>query len=302
MRALLAVAVVGVLGRGAIADGRDPVTLKLGTLAIDGSRYMKDILALGAEIDRRTRGNVKLSWSAGGQLGEETQMAALIARGKLDGGGFSETGLVALVPEMASWGAPGLFRDATEVDRATAALDEKVHALFSAQKLEFVMWADLGFAHVFSVDPAKTLAEAVEVAAPWLGASLDGKLVEAIASGKARAWAVPPLYQLAIPASKARFMTNLRYRYVVGGLVLSRAAWARISPEDRAIVAATCREWEPKLRASWRKETERGIAALAKIGIAVRSAPVDQVSAFTAELGARAPDSPLRDAIRAAIK
>src|SRR5215217_4900529 len=122
MRALFAVAVVGALCGHALAEGRDPVTLKLGTLAIDGSRYMKDILALGDEIDRKTRGNVKLSWSSGGQLGEEADMAQLIARGKLDGGGFSETGLVALVPEMASWGAPGLFLDLDQVDRATAAL------------------------------------------------------------------------------------------------------------------------------------------------------------------------------------
>src|SRR5204862_357466 len=84
--------------------------------------------------------------------------------------------------------------------------------------------------------------------------AIDGKLVDAITSGKARAWAVPPLYQLAI-TTKVRYMTNLRYRYVVGGLVLSAKAWARISPEDRKIVSDTCREWEPKLRASWRKET-----------------------------------------------
>lgn len=302
MRVVIAVAIVALLCGTALADEREPVTLKLGTLAIDGSRYMKDILALGAEIDRKTRGRVTLSWSSGGQLGEETEMAALVARGALDGGGFSETGLVALVPEMAAWGTPGLFRNVSEVDRATAALDDRVRALFAENKLELLMWADLGFAHVFSIEPAKTLAAAVELAAPWLAAPLDGRLVEAIASGKARAWAVPPLYQLAIPASKARFVTNLPYRYVIGGLVLSRAAWAKLLPADRAIVQTTCREWEPKLRASWRKETERGLAALAKAGVTMRSAPDAQVAAYMAELGARAPASPLRDAIRAALK
>ena len=302
MRSLIAVAVAGVLCGNAVADRRDPVTLKLGTLAIDGSRYMKDILALGAEIEKRTRGRVVLSWTSGGQLGEEAQMAALIARGKLDGGGFSETGLVALVPEMAAWGAPGLFRDAAEVDRATAALDDDVRARFAAKDLQFVMWADLGFAQLFSTEPAATLAEAVEIAAPWLGAPLDGALVTAIMSGKARAWAVPPLYQLAITQSNVRYMTNLRYRYVVGGLVVSAKAWARIPPEDRRLVAEICRSWEPKLRASWRKETERGIAALAKAGVVMRSAPDAQVAAFTAELGTRAPASPLRDAIRAALR
>ncbi|MBL9020119.1 MAG: TRAP transporter substrate-binding protein DctP [Myxococcales bacterium] len=302
MRVLVAVAIVGVLCGSVVADRREPVTLKLGTLAIDGSRYMKDILALGAEIERRTRGRVTLAWSSGGQLGEETEMVAKIARGKLDGGGFSETGLVALVPEMAAWGAPGMFRDAAEVDRATAALGDEVRALFAKRDLQFVMWADLGFAQLFAMEPAKTLAEAVEAAAPWLSAPLDGALALAIGSGKARAWAVPPLYQLAITGAKARFMTNLRYRYVIGGLVISAKAWARLAPNDRQIVAETCRAWEPRLRASWRTETERGIAVLAKSGVVMRTAPETQLSAFTAELGARAPASPLRDAIRAALR
>ena len=297
---MIAIAVVGALCGVSVADARDPVTLRLGTLAIDGSRYMKDILALGAEIERRTRGRVTLSWSSGGQLGEDAQMAKLILRGKLDGGGLSETGLVALVPEMAAWGAPGLFRDAAEVDRATAALDDQVRALFAAQELELLMWADLGFARVFTAEPVKTLGDAVASAGTWLAAPLDGTLARAIASGKARAWAVPPLFQLAIATSNAKFMTNLPYRYVVGGLVLSRAAWARLSPEDQKLVAATCREWEPKLRASWRKETERGIAALAKAGVALRTAPDDQIAAFLAELAARAPSTALGEAIRAA--
>ena len=48
---------------------------------------------------------------------------------------------------------------------------------------------------------------------------IDGKLSEAIATGQARAWALPPLFTLAIANAKPRHMTALRYRYVVGGLV-----------------------------------------------------------------------------------
>src|SRR5687767_5148991 len=132
----------------AAADSREPLRLRVGTQAIDGSRYMKDILALGKEIEKRTRGSVQLDWVSGGQLGDEVAMADLITRGKLDGGGFSETGLLALVPEMSVWSTPGLFRRYEEVDRATAALDSTVRDLFATRGLSFVMWADLGFSQV----------------------------------------------------------------------------------------------------------------------------------------------------------
>ncbi len=298
---LLAVLLVWPVGP-AFADARDPVRLRLGTLAIDGSRYMKDILALGKQIEKRTRGAVVLDWVAGGQLGEEAAMAELVTSGKLDGGGFSETGLAALVPDMVAWGTPAVFRSYEDVDRATAALDPTVRELFGRRELVFGMWADLGFAHIFSIDPISTLNDAVSKAAPFLTATLDGKLIEAITTARARAWAVPPLYQLAIPASKARYMTNLRYRYVVGGLVFSRAAWSRLPAADQKIVLETCREWQSKIRTSWRKETERGLAALEKSGVALRAASDAQLAAFLDELAKSATTKPeLRAKISAAV-
>ena len=298
---LLGVLLVCPLGSAA-ADARDPVRLRLGTLAIDGSRYMKDILVLGREIEKRTRGAVVLDWVSGGQLGEEAAMAKLVTAGKLDGGGFSETGLAALVPDMAVWGSPALFRSYEDVDRATAALDPTIRELFAKRDLVFGMWADLGFAHIFSIDPINTLNEAITKAGPFLAATLDGSLIESITTARARAWAVPPLYQLAIPASKARYMTNLRYRYVVGGLVFSRAAWSRLPAADQQIVLETCREWQSKIRTSWRKETERGLAALEKSGVALRAASEAQLAAFLDGLAtSTATKSELRTKILSAI-
>jgi TRAP-type C4-dicarboxylate transport system substrate-binding protein len=264
----------------AVADPRDPVRLRLGTQAIDGSRYMKDILALGKEIEKRTRGSVQLDWVSGGQLGDEAAMADLVSRGKLDGGGFSETGLVALVPEMSAWRAPGLFRTYDEVDRATAALDATVRELFAKRGLSFAMWADLGFAQVFSSEPITSVWDVLQKAAPWLTLPLDGTLTEAITSGRARAWIMPPLYMLAIGTTKARAMTSLRYRYVVGGLVFSRAAWARLTSAEQRTVLDVCHEREPRIRTSWRAETERGLAALSKSGVTITAPSAAELAAF----------------------
>jgi TRAP-type C4-dicarboxylate transport system substrate-binding protein len=252
----------------------DPVRLRVGTLAVEGTRYMEDMTALAAAIARRTRGAVQLDWVSDGQLGSERDMATLVQGGKLDGGAFSETGLVALVPSMAAWGKPGRFNSYDEVDKAIAGAGVE---RFAEAKLQFVMWADLGFARIFSRDPIGALATLLHD--PALTAPFDGQLVAAIANGKARTWALPPLYTLGV-ANHARYMSNLRYRYIVGALVLSRDAWSRLSAEQQAAVLAVCRTWEPKLRASWRKETERAIAALDKAGVATTAATADDIRAF----------------------
>jgi len=284
--AVVVLALLSVRVSVAAADPSDPVRLRIGTSAVDGSRYMKDILALGKEIEQRTRGAVQLDWVSGGQLGDEAAMADLIARGKLDGGGLSEAGLLALVPEMSAWRSPGLFRTYDEVDRATAAVDAAVRELFAKRDLTFAMWADLGFSHVFSTEPITSLRDVLLLAAPWVALPLDSKLTDAITSGRARAWAMPPLYMLAIGSRMVHSMSSLRYRYTVGALVFSRAAWSRLTTADQKIVLEVCRAREPRIRASWRRESERGIAALQKSGLTLRTASAAELAGF-AEVAAR---------------
>ncbi len=266
-----------------LAAGRaeaDRVRLKVGTLAIDGSRYMLDMTALGKEIERRTAGEVKIVWVSDGQAGDEKEMVDQIRHGALAGGALSETGLIALVPEMSAWQYPGLVTSYDEVDRATAAVDATTRARFAKREVEFLMWADLGFAHLFSTEPTANLRDLLVRASPWLTVPIDGKLTTEITSGRARAWALPPLYMMAIGAANVKQMTALRYRYVAGGLVLGDRAWARLDAKQQATVREVCREWEPKIRASWRAETERGLAALGKAGVRTYASPQAEVDGF----------------------
>jgi TRAP-type transport system periplasmic protein len=274
-----AIVVAGLL-LAAVPARAERVTLRVGTQAIDGSRYMADILALGKKIEERTRGGVHLEWVSNGQLGDEPAMADQIARGTLDGGGFSETGLAAIVPEMAVWQLPGLFQSYAEVDRATSALDATVRDRFSQRDMVFVMWADLGFSYVFATEPIASLRDVLVKGTPWIPMALDRKLTEAILHGGARAWAMPPLFMLAIGGDKARARSSLRYRYVVGGLVVSRQAWARLGPELQQTVLDVCREQQLPLRERWRRETDKALAVLDRSGVSLRPAGEAELAAF----------------------
>jgi TRAP-type C4-dicarboxylate transport system substrate-binding protein len=105
---------------------------------------------------------------------------------------------------------------------------------------------------------------------------------------------------IAIGQARARYMANLRYRYVVGGLVFSQAAWERLTSSQRSTVLEVCRAWEPKLRKSWRKETERGLATISKSGVILRSATEAQLAAFRDGLITSRTPTALEAEIRAA--
>jgi TRAP-type C4-dicarboxylate transport system substrate-binding protein len=57
-------------------------------------------------------------------------------------------------------------------------------------------------------------------------------------------------------------------------------------PRIQATVLEVCREWEPRLRESWRRATERGIAALVKTGTRILPVSDAELATFT-EVSAR---------------
>src|SRR5262245_16728965 len=99
-------------------SARAQTVLRIGTVAPEGSRYMKDMRSIGTEIERLTDGAVRLKWFSSARLGDEKVQGVTLMdpRGKLDGAGFSGVGLAFLVPEMRVWVYPGMFQNYAEVD------------------------------------------------------------------------------------------------------------------------------------------------------------------------------------------
>src|SRR4051812_36386926 len=87
----LVLVLVAAMGRSAGAE----TVLRIGTVAPEGSRYMKDMRSIGAEIERLTDGQVRFKWFSSARLGDEKIQGATLMdpRGKLDGAGFSGVGL-----------------------------------------------------------------------------------------------------------------------------------------------------------------------------------------------------------------
>lgn len=89
-----------------------------------------------------------------GQLGSEETMLTNLRRGRIQVGGFSLQGLASMVPEISILLAPYLFDSHAEADFVIDEyLTRPFAELFAAQGAQLIAWSEVGWTHLYSVEP-----------------------------------------------------------------------------------------------------------------------------------------------------
>src|SRR3954467_6995726 len=78
----------------------DEVTLRMGTMAPDGTAWARELNAFARDVDQRTHGQVRIKWYYGGITGDEPGMGERIRRGQLDGAASGGPLCESLAPSM----------------------------------------------------------------------------------------------------------------------------------------------------------------------------------------------------------
>ena len=94
------------------------VTLKMATLAPEGSIWMQALHDAKTEIEASTGGAVKLKIYPGGIMGSEKDVLFKIKTGQLQGGGFMGYAIGKICPDASALMFPMAFRNYEEVDLA----------------------------------------------------------------------------------------------------------------------------------------------------------------------------------------
>ena len=261
--------------------------LRIGTVAPEGSRYMKDMRAIGAEIERLTDGQVRLKWFSSARLGDEKTQGAILMdpKGKLDGAGFSGVGLAFLVPEMRVWVYPGMFQDYGEVDFIEKKYRDEYAGYFARRGLMLISWGDVGVSYLHSTtakvetyaelrrrhvwlwsddEPAAAALKVLGIVAE--ATSLSG-LVDRLQKGVIDIWPYPPLAVVGFGLQKySRFMSDMPFTFLSGALVIRKDVFDALPAEARRAILAVGRKWEGRITKEWRAENAHAVEAMAKQG------------------------------------
>ncbi len=283
----------GVVGLSLVAllaatrPARAETVLRIGTVAPEGSRYMKDMRSIGNEIERLTDGQVRIKWLSSARLGDEKVQGATLmdAHGQLDGAGLTGVGLALLVPEMRVWVFPGMFQDYAEVDFIEKKYREEYAGYFAKRGLMLIAWGDVGFTYLNGTrTKVETFAdlkkrhvwlwtddESAGAAVKVLGiisdvTSLSG-LVDWLARDKIDLWPFPPLAVVGFGLQKySRFMSDMPFTFLSGALIIRKDVFDALPDEARRAILAVGRKWEGRITKEWRAENSRAFDAMQKQG------------------------------------
>ncbi len=292
------------------AASAEPVILRLGGSAPEGSPWADALEALARLIDQNTRGAVRLKLIHGAVVGSEAEMARDVARGSLDGWGASVGAAEGLLPEMSVLELPFLFRNGKEVDHILVRLWPLLERTVASRGYRFLGMMDVGFRHLGTQAPISNLADLrrtrlrsqpsrmhtrmwdllgiqhTPVSLPDVMGALEERKIDALDS--AVVWLFVSAWHQQI-----RTLTLSAHMYQPGFVVLGPGGLAKVpGPLQRQLtdgMLEVCLRYNKKVR-----EVERSLlASLPGMGVEVRPVP----PGLRAEMGSLV--APQRDEWRA---
>jgi TRAP-type C4-dicarboxylate transport system substrate-binding protein len=280
---LLAAALAALLPAAAAAQ----VTIKLATLAPQGSTWHELLKEMAQRWEQASNGQVKLRIYPGGSQGSEGDMVRKLAVGQLQAASISNVGMhdVATEPQVLS--VPFLFDDAEQMECAFAKLRGRFEAALEQRGLIALQWSRIGSVQLFCSKPFRTPQEAKDAKVwAWEG---DPKSVEAyrlsglkpvvlsatdmmpaLQTGMIDCIPNVPLYMLTSRMfERANHMLDVPWSYMIGATLVRKDAWEKVPADLRPKLAAIAAELGKKVDIEVRRLNVEAVTAMQKQGLEV---------------------------------
>ncbi len=236
-------------------------------------------------VTAKSNGRIAVHVAPSEQLGNENTNMGALRTGTLDFGCLGQGALLSVAPEVASIGLPFLFANLPE---AWAALDgpvgQRLGKALEAKNLIFLAWHCNGIRQTTNNKRPITKPDdfkGLKIRTPLDAATVDmlsamgatpqqinwGEVYLALQSGVVDGQENPlaniyagKLYEV------QKFITFTNHKYEANGLVMSTAAWGRLSEADRVIVKEAAAESAPYQRKLMADAEDNLMAEFKKMG------------------------------------
>ena len=156
MQKLLLAALLAALAPAAHAQG---VTIKLGTLAPQGSTWHELLKEMSQRWEQESGGQVKLRIYAGGAQGSEGDMVRKMGIGQLQAAAISNVGMHDVMPEPQGLSVPMLFSDESQMNCVFDKVRPRIDAALDKRGFIALQWSRIGAIHLFCDQAYRTPAD-----------------------------------------------------------------------------------------------------------------------------------------------
>jgi TRAP-type C4-dicarboxylate transport system substrate-binding protein len=279
--------VAAALALAASAASAQEVTVKLGTLAPNGSTWHKLLQEMAERWGKESGGKVKLRIYAGGAQGSEGDMVRKMGVGQLQAASITNVGMHDVVKEPQALSVPGMIDSAAEFEAVFAQVEPKLTKLVEAKGYVPIQWSQVGPIRIFCDEPYKSIAsfgdakmfawdgdpgsvEAWKAAGfrPVVLSSTD--MIPSLQTGMIDCFANAPLYVLTARLfERAPNMLDVSWGYLYGATLVRKDTWEKIPADVRPKLLAIAQELGKKVDAEVKRSNEDAVAAMRKQGLTV---------------------------------
>ena len=262
-----------------------PMRLNLGTLAPRGSSFHQAMLRMAAQWQAQ---GVRLVVYPDGAQGSEADMVRLMRVGTLQGGLLTAVGLTEIEPAIAGLQSyPLLFRSFDELEFVIGRLQPMLGKRLAAKGFVVLFWTDAGWIRYFFKEPVTTPEQLKHVKTfVWSGATEQykllrelgydpvqmetGDILQGLATGQITGVSVPAIFALVSQFEKrVPHMLDLDWAPLVGGCVIRKDNWDRLSAQQRTALQAAADVAAAEIRARSRIESEQAVKRMQADGLIV---------------------------------
>ena len=278
---------LGVLALLLAPSANAAVTVKLATLAPDGSIWDQGVEEMGAAWKEETDGRVSLRIYPGGVAGDESDVVRKMRIGQLHAAVLTVGGLAEIDDGFLLFSVPFFFDSYDELYYVLDELRPTLDARLEKKGYVLLNWSQAGWIHLFSRKPVPTLAALKKtkffVSAGddrmvqwWTGhgyrpvalASTD--ILTGLQTGMIEALPSPPLAALMLQWYRnAPHMLDIGFAPLVGATVIQSRIWKRVGEADQERLLEAARKLEEDLKREVPRQDEQAIAAMKKRGLQV---------------------------------
>lgn len=269
-------------------------TIKIATVAPEGTAWMREMRAGAEAMKQRTEGRVEVKYYPGGVMGDDATVVRKIKIGQLQGGAFTGSQLTLIDNNAAILGLPFLFRNQQEVD----AVRSKMDPLFkvSMEKNGFVALgiSGGGFAYLMSTRAIKTKDD-LKAAKVWVpqGDHIDeiafkvagvapislplADVYTSLQTGLIDTVGNTPAGAIAFQwHTKLTHLVNLPLAYIVGALVIDKKVFDAVSADDQKVLRDEFASAFSRIDSVGRKDNDEAMVALKNQGVDIYTPSAEQ--------------------------
>ena len=263
------------------------VTIKLGTVAPQGSTWHNLLKEMGEKWADASGGKVKLRIYAGGTQGSEGDMVRKMGVGQLQAAAITNVGMHDVVKEPQALSVPGMIESEAEFASVFPKLEPELDKLLESKGYLALQWSQIGFIRIFCAKPYRTPADMLDAKMfAWDGdpASVEAwkaagfrpvvlsstDVVPSFQTGMINCIANVPLYLLTARLfERAQHMIDVPWGYLVGATLVRKEAWEKVPAELRPRLLAIARDVGARVDADVKKLNDEAVAAMQKQGLDV---------------------------------